>query len=328
MSMKKENVFILVGPTASGKTATAIEVAEKINAMLNRNASEIISADSIQIYHGLDIGSAKPSIDDMRGIPHHMLDFVDYNDSSFNVATYRSLVTDIIHAINARGCIPIVVGGTGLYINSIVYPLNFSDAEPDFKRRAALAEIELKSPGTLHDMLAEIDIKTANRLHQNDTKRIIRAIEVYEQTGKTLSDAGGDFINEKGAEIEFNPIMAGINMSRDILYKRIEHRIELMLEAGLLDEVKALLKTNPDRSLPALQGLGYKQLIMYLDGKCTFDEAVYLMKRDTRRFAKRQINWFKRDQRIRWFDPEDYSGDKLSQSIFEYYLNVGDIKNV
>ncbi len=327
--MEKEKIFVLVGPTASGKTAAAIGVAERINNVLKRNAVEIVSADSIQIYRGLDIGSAKPNADEMNGIPHHLLDFVDYSEPGFNVAMYRKAATDVIHSINERNGIPIVVGGTGLYINSLVYPLNFSEAKPNFERREVLAKLEEDSPGSLHRMLSEIDAETSARLHPNDVKRIIRAIEVYEQTGQTLSDAGGDFSNERGKDIEFFPIMAGLKMDRELLYERIEKRIDMMLESGLIKEVENLLASNPDRSLPALQGLGYKQLIMYLDGKYTLDEAIYLIKRDTRRFAKRQISWFKRDKRIRWFDADEYSSkDELVDAIFEYYLNVGEIKNV
>lgn len=327
--MEKEKIFVLVGPTASGKTEAAIGVAERINNVRKRNAVEIVSADSIQIYRGLDIGSAKPNADEMNGIPHHLLDFVDYSDPSFNVAMYRRTATDVIHSINERNGIPIVVGGTGLYINSLVYPLNFSEAKPNFQRREVLAKLEEDSPGSLHRMLSEIDAETSARLHPNDIKRIIRAIEVYEQTGQTLSDAGGDFSNERGKDIEFFPIMAGLKMDRKLLYERIEKRIDIMLESGLIKEVENLLASNPNRSLPALQGLGYKQLIMYLDGKYTLDEAINLIKRDTRRFAKRQISWFKRDKRIRWFDSEEYSSkDELVDAIFEYYLNVGEIKNV
>lgn len=327
--MGKEKIFVLVGPTAIGKTAAAIGVAERINSVLKRNAVEIVSADSIQIYRGLDIGSAKPNVDEMKGIPHHLLDFVDYCDPGYNVAMYRKAASDVIQSINERNGIPIVVGGTGLYINSLVYPLNFSEAKPNFQRRETLAKLEEASPGSLHRMLSEIDAETSARLHPNDTKRIIRAIEVYEQTGHTLSDAGGDFSNERGKDIEFIPIMAGLKMDRGLLYERIEKRIDMMLESGLINEVETLLAFNPNRNLPALQGLGYKQIIMYLDGKCTLDEAINLIKRDTRRFAKRQISWFKRDKRIKWFDLEEYSsGDELADVIFEYYLNIGEITNV
>ena len=319
--MEKKKIYVIVGPTASGKTAAAVEVAEMMNAALGKNAAEIVSADSIQIYRGLDIGSAKPNEEEKRGIVHHLLDVTDYTDPSYNVAVYRENAVKTVDDIISRGGIPIVVGGTGLYINSIVYPLNFSEAEPDFKRREELAYMEQQSPGILLSMLSEFDPQTAARLHPNDIKRIIRAIEVYERTGETLSSACGDFKNEKGLEIEFEPIMAGLNMPRALLYERIEMRIDKMLENGLVDEVRSVLKQNPDRKLPSLQGLGYKQIIMYLDGVCSFDDAVYLIKRDTRRFAKRQISWFKRDKRIRWFDPTEYSGNGLAKAIYDYFTD-------
>ena len=318
--MIKDRIYVLVGPTASGKTAAAIGIAKLINARLGRTA-EIVSADSIQIYKDLDVGSAKPSLEEMQGIRHHMLDFVDHREPGYNVAVYREQALAVIRDIIARGNIPFVVGGTGLYINSIVFPLNFSEAVPDFERREVLSETESQYPGTLHRMLTEIDPVTAARLHPNDTKRLIRAIEVFERTGTTLSEAGGDFTNERGNEIEFEPIMAGLNMERKLLYERIEHRVDLMMEAGLIDEVKRILSSDPDRSLPALQGLGYKQLIMYLDGKCTLNEAVYLIKRDTRRFAKRLISWFRRDKRIRWFETDKCSPEVLENDIFSYYFD-------
>lgn len=311
--MKKNRIFVIVGPTASGKTAVSVKIAEWLNA-------EIVSADSIQIYRGMDIGSAKPTHDEMCGIRHHMIDIVDIDDD-YNVALFRKQAGECIDDIIARGKLPLICGGTGLYVNSLVYPLNFSSAEPSFKRRSELAEIETNAPGTLHLMLNEFDPQTAARLHPNDTKRIIRAIEVYESTGETMSSCGGDFINERNAEIEYQPIIAGITMDRAKLYSRIEHRVDVMMQNGFLNEVKQILNAGFDRSIPALQGLGYKQLIMHLSGECTLDEAVELIKRDTRRFAKRQISWFKRDKRIRWFDADSLVGEELTDSIFEYFVS-------
>ena len=307
----KQIIYLIVGPTASGKTAVSIDIAERMNA-------EIISADSIQVYKRLDIGSAKPSLEERRGIPHHLMDLVDIADTSYNVAVYREKALECIRDIAERGKTPLIVGGTGLYVNSLVFPLNFSEAEPDFERREALLALEQEERGVLHGMLERIDPETAQRLHINDTKRIIRAIEVYEQTGVPLSAHGGDFANLRNVEIEFEPVMAAITMDRAKLYSRIEKRIDLMLEQGLLDEVDSIINDGFDSSLPALQGLGYKQLIMFRRGEIGFDEAVELIKRDTRRFAKRQISWFKRDKRIRWFDADKY-GDELSSAVFDYF---------
>lgn len=309
----KPHIYVIVGPTASGKTSASINVAKRMNA-------EIISADSIQIYRGMDIGSAKPTQQEMQRIVHHMVDIVDVNDGSYNVSQYRTAASECIYDIINRGKTPLIVGGTGLYINSLIFPLDFSRAEPDFTRREELAGMEESQPGILHRMLNDIDPQTAHRLHPNDLKRIIRAIEVYERTGETLSSAGGDFTNARGNEIEFEPMIAGICMDRAILYSRIEQRVDDMMEIGFLDETKRILSTANDRHLPALQGLGYKQLAMHLDGELGLDEAVELIKRDTRRFAKRQISWFKRDARIHWFDASEYSGgDALSDAIYGYF---------
>ncbi|MBR4435272.1 MAG: tRNA (adenosine(37)-N6)-dimethylallyltransferase MiaA [Clostridia bacterium] len=309
--VQKPYVYFIVGPTASGKTAVSIDIAERINA-------EIISADSIQIYKDLDIGSAKPSPDELRRIRHHLVDFVDVSDTRFNVAKYRKDALDAIFDITGRGKRALVVGGTGLYVNSLVFPLDFSAAPPDDKLRRKLTELEQNKPGTLHRMLYDIDPKTADRLHSNDTKRIIRAIEIYEQTGKRPSDSVGDFSNSRGEDIPINPIIVGINTDRPALYKRIEIRVDRMLESGLLDEVDRLVERGIDPSVPALQGLGYKQLLMYRRGELTYEEAVELIKRDTRRFAKRQISWFKRDARIRWLDPAQYVD--IADTICDHFM--------
>lgn len=310
---EKTQIFLIIGPTASGKTSASIRVAKRLNA-------EIISADSIQVYKGLDIGSAKPSVEEMDGVPHHLLDFVDIDDTSYNVSSFRKLACQKILEIHGRGKNVLIVGGTGLYVNSLVFPLNFSKAEPDFERRSELESIEKENPGSLHTMLQGIDPASANRLHANDTKRIIRAIEVFEQTGRTLTEHGGDFANERGAEIEFDPVIAGITMDRALLYERIEKRIDIMIEHGLLDEVDDILDKGYSSDLPALQGLGYKQLIMFRKGIVSLDEAIDLIKRDTRRFAKRQISWFKRDTRIRWFKADE-PGVDIADEISKYFIS-------
>lgn len=326
---KKIRLYVIAGPTASGKTAAAIGVAKLFNKLFARDAAEIISADSIQVYEEMDIGSAKPTPAEMDGIPHHMLSVAKIGDGSFNVALYRQKAGEIIREINLRNGIPIVVGGTGLYINSLVFPLNFSSAEPDAERRRELASLEEKHPGCLHEMLSKIDAVTAERLHPNDTKRIIRAIEVYEKTGETLSSLGGDFENKRSRETEFEPVIAALNMDRTKLYERIEKRVDIMMEQGFLDEAKKIFDAGYDRALPALQGLGYKQLIMYFMGECSLDDAIDLIKRDTRRFAKRQISWFKRDKRIHWFNPLEFdSPQDLSAAVFDYFINYEGELNV
>lgn len=309
----KQKIYLTIGPTASGKTAASISVAKSIGA-------EIISADSIQVYKGLDIGSAKPTVEEMDGVPHHLLGCIEVDDKDYNVSAFRRLASEKINEIASRGNKALIVGGTGLYVNSLIYPLNFSEAKPDFERREELSEIEKRQSGALHAMLQSIDPESAIRLHPNDIKRIIRAIEVFEKTGTTLTEHGGDFANSKGQEIDYEPIIAGITMDRALLYSRIEQRVDKMLEEGLLREVDALLAKGYNANLPALQGLGYKQLIMYRKGEVSYEEAVELIKRETRRFAKRQISWFKRDQRIRWFD-SDALGKELPEAITEYFKN-------
>ncbi len=312
----RQNISVIVGATAVGKSETAILVAQKMNA-------EIISADSIQVYRGMDIGSAKPSQAERTLIPHHLLDIVPVTDGSFNVSRFRRLAADTVYDIVGRGKRPLIVGGTGLYINALVFPLNFSEAEPNFERRNELLNLEYADPGCLHVLLDSIDPCTAQRLHPNDTKRIIRAIEVFEQTGKPISEHGNDFSNKKNLQTEFNPTIAGISMDRKLLYERIDKRVDGMMEAGLLDETKHILAMSEGvRDLPAMQGLGYKQLAAYLCGEITLKDAVELIKRETRRFAKRQISWFKRDKRIRWFDTADYpSRQELASAISDYFLS-------
>ena len=307
----KPKIFLIVGPTACGKTSASIIVAKRIGA-------EIISADSIQVYRGLDIGSAKPTADEMDGVVHHLIDCVDIADTSYNVSAFRERAIECINGIISRGRIPLIVGGTGLYVNSLIYPLDFSSAEPCFERRDELAAMENAQPGKLHEMLSAIDPIAAARIHVNDMKRIIRAIEVFEQTGKTLTAHGGDFANSRGEDILFEPVIAGVTMDRRLLYERIEQRVDSMMRRGLLDEVKTIIDKGYSPGLPSLQGLGYKQLIMHLNGELSLDEAVKLIKRDTRRFAKRQVSWFKRDKRIRWFET-DGNSIELADAICGYF---------
>ena len=310
--MEKPVIYLIVGPTASGKTAVSIQTAKKLDC-------EIISADSVQIYRGLDIGSAKPTPEEREGVPHYLLDCVNI-DEEFNVALYRKKAIGCIDDIIQRGKKPLIVGGTGLYVNSLIFPLNFSNAKPNLKRRDELTGIEKENPGTLHKMLEKIDPASAERIHPNDIKRTIRAIEIYESTGENMTAAGGDFTNERNTEIPFEPVIAGLTMDRAHLYERIEKRVDEMLQNGLLDEVKRIHDAGYSHNLTALQALGYKQLLMYLIGECSIDEAVELIKRDTRRFAKRQISWFKRDKRIKWFNTDEFeSADALSDAVCEYF---------
>lgn len=285
--MTKPTVGFIVGPTASGKTALSINVAKALNA-------EIISADSIQIYKNLDIGSAKPSLEEREGIVHHLLDFLPAGDT-FSVADFQKMALSKIDSIISRGKFPLVVGGTGLYVNSLIYPLKFEESTTDNELRERLNAL---SNDKLHAMLYEKDQKTALRLHKNDKKRIVRALEIIELSeSKTVPD---DFENSKNAEIAISPRIIGINQEREVLYDRINKRVDLMMENGLLSEVKSLLESGLTSESQSMQGLGYKQLIKHLSGEYTLEEAVERIKVETRHFAKRQLTWFRRDERIHW----------------------------
>lgn len=291
--MTKPTVGFIVGPTASGKTALSINVAKALNA-------EIISADSIQIYKNLDIGSAKPSLEEREGIVHHLLDFLPAGDT-FSVADFQKMALSKIDSIISRGKFPLVVGGTGLYVNSLIYPLKFEESTTDNELRERLNAL---SNDKLHAMLYEKDQKTALRLHKNDKKRIVRALEIIELSeSKTVPD---DFENSKNAEIAILPRIIGINQEREVLYDRINKRVDLMMENGLLSEVKSLLESGLTSESQSMQGLGYKQLIKHLNGEYTLDEAVERIKVETRHFAKRQLTWFRRDERIHWLKHDEH----------------------
>lgn len=309
----KIKIGLIVGPTASGKTAASIALAKKLDA-------EIVSADSIQVYRGMDIGSAKPTMEERQGIPHHLMDAVDIDSPRFSVAEYRRMAEEAIEDIINRGKYPLIVGGTGLYVNSLIYPLNFTTVASDEKLRAKLAALEQAQKGAVYALLKKEDPKAAERLHPNDTKRIIRALEVVRLTGKPIDDHGGDFANSANAEIPYQPTIIGLTMPREALYERINLRVDIMLEQGLLDEAKAIYDAGYDASLPALQGLGYKQLFKYFGGEYTLEQTIDAIKLETRRFAKRQLTWFRRDKRIIWFDISDYPDkDALNDAIYRIF---------
>ena len=309
----KPRVCFIVGPTASGKTDAAVAAALALN-------GEVISADAIQIYRGLDKGSAKPTPEEMRGVPHHLIDIVDHTDESYNVACFARDAAACIADITARGKTPIVCGGTGLYVNSLVFPLDFTEVKPDASIRERLMAEEEAEPGSLYNRLTEVDPVSARRLHRNDMKRIVRALEVYELTGRSLTDNGGDFLNSRQADIPYEPILAGLEMDRAKLYDRIGLRVDRMIENGLFEEAEELIKSSDFDPPLSLQAIGYKQFTAYFEGLSTFSETVELIKRDTRRFAKRQISWFKRDGRIRWFNVDSYPDrDSLHADIIEYF---------
>ncbi len=305
----KENLFILMGPTAIGKTDLSIDLAKKFDA-------EIISADSMQIYKYMDIGTAKVTKDEMKGVTHHIIDNV-YPDVEYTVSNYQSDASKLIKDINMRNKLPMVVGGTGLYINSLVYNLNFAKVAPDEEYRTELEELaDRYGDAYLHDKLAEIDIKSSDSISINDRKRMIRALEIYKKTGKTMSEHNENFRKEVD---KYNLVMVCLNMDRSKLYDRINRRVDIMVEEGLIDEVKSLLAKGYHKDLVSLKGIGYKEIIMYLEGDISLEDAIDKIKQGSRNYAKRQLTWFRRDKRIKWVDKDDFeSFEELSKYVYDY----------
>jgi tRNA dimethylallyltransferase len=298
----------IVGPTATGKTEAAIQTALSMN-------GEIISADSMQIYKYMDIGTAKPSREEMRGIPHHMMDCIDPAEE-FSVARYQTMAKHTIKEVHKKGKLPILVGGTGLYVNSIVYPMAFTEAQVDNEYRKQLQQMaEEKGNIAVYRILQESDPLTAEKLHPNDIRRVIRALEVKHLTGREMSDFRQDFSEP---DLMYDLIMIGMTMDRQRLYRRINSRVDIMLEKGLLDEVKWLLEMGYSKDLTSMQGLGYKELIRYLEGDISLEEAVEILKRDTRRYAKRQLTWFRRESRIEWLNLDQIEPGKEIQWIISH----------
>lgn len=305
----KKNIVIIAGPTASGKTKIGIELAKKID-------GEIVSADSMQIYKYMDIGSAKPTREEMQGVPHHMIDVVDPKEE-FSVALYRQMAVDCIDNIIKRGKVPIIVGGTGLYINSLTYPLDFTETAKDEEYRFYLQNLaEEKGSHFIHEMLKDVDPESYNRLHPNDLKRIIRALEVYKNTGRPISEFQRQ---SKKREIDFNLAYFGLTMDRTKLYERINQRVDEMFEKGLIDEVKKLKEMGYTKDMTSMQGIGYKEVFDYLDGYLTLEEVKDIIKQNTRRYAKRQLTWFRREDRIFWINLDEFSSiDEVLNVMINY----------
>ncbi len=298
----RQRIACIVGPTACHKTELAIELAK-------RTGGEIVSADSVQVYIGMDIGSAKPTQQERQGIAHHLIDCLPIDTSAFSVAMFRNLAAEAIGGIASRGNAPLIVGGSGLYVNALTYPLGFAVPRDESARIKASAAYDA-DPAAAFERLGRVDPRTAERLHPNDKKRIVRALEVFDCSGKPLSDFGADFQNSAGEPGTFEPLMIGLTMERELLYRRIDLRVERMIEQGLLEEAKKIYEAGHDPDLPALRSIGYRQLFACFGGACTLDGAVAQIKQDTRRFAKRQMTWFRRDDRIAWHDVTDWDSAK------------------
>ncbi len=290
----KPNLLVLIGPTAVGKTALSIAIAKRFNA-------EIISGDSMQVYRGMDIGTAKITPKEMQGIPHYLID-THNPDEAFSVSEFQERAGGQIEAIQRNSKLPFVVGGTGLYIEALCYDFQFSEAGSDEAfRNEQTAFAACHGAKALHKKLKAIDPLLAEKLHPNDLRRVIRALEVYHMTGKTMTE----HLEHQTKQPRYNLCIIGLTMDRQLLYDRIEQRIDLMVEQGLVEEVKRLLDQGYSPSLVPMQGLGYKEIIWYLRGICTLDESIRLLKRNTRRFAKRQLSWFRHMNDIHWVDVTD-----------------------
>jgi tRNA dimethylallyltransferase len=300
-----ENVIVIAGPTASGKTGLSIELAKTIN-------GEIISADSMQIYKYMNIGTAKPSPFEMQNIRHYLIDEITPNEK-FSVAQFQSLALKYIDKVIEKNKIPVVVGGTGLYINSLIYNIQFMEIGTNWELRKELQTKAHKMGSEfMHNELKKIDSKAAKRIHINDIKRIIRAIEVYKLTNKNIS------YHQKMSRSKppkHNFIVFGLKIDRQKLYDRINNRVDKMMDMGLVNEVEELVKLGYDKCSVAMQGLGYKEILWYLKGRATLNEVVCLLKRDTRRYAKRQLTWFNRIDDIIWLDIEKGYSESIDKIL-------------
>jgi len=301
---KRQRIVCIIGPTACHKTELSIELAK-------RTRGEIVSADSVQVYFGMDIGSAKPPLVERQGIAHHLIDCLPIDTPEFSAALFRTMASEAIPAIASRGNTPIVVGGSGLYVNALTYPLGFAIPKNDTARKNASLEYD-QNPDAAFARLRQVDPMTAERLHPNDKKRVVRALEVFDCSGQPLSSFGSDFQNSAGEEAAFEPLLIGLNMDRELLYQRINRRVDLMIEHGLLAEARTIYDANYDRALPAMKSIGYQQLFVYFAEECSLAEAVEKIKQDTRHFAKRQLTWFMRDERINWYDVTNWDETKAS----------------
>ncbi|MCH5211475.1 MAG: tRNA (adenosine(37)-N6)-dimethylallyltransferase MiaA [Oscillospiraceae bacterium] len=291
--MNKQLLIVVAGPTASGKTRLAIDIAKAFD-------GEIVSADSMQIYKYMDIGTAKPTDEERAECRHHLIDFKE-PDEIFSVADYAKLAHEVIRDISERGRLPVICGGTGLYINSVVDDVTFGDMDTDYALREELKDIAEKDGGErLLDMLAEFDPVSAERLHPNNQRRIIRAIEFYKSTGVPISEHQE---MTKQTESRYEPIMFAIDHPREVLYERINLRVDFMIKDGLLEEVKKIMDMGYTKELNSMKGIGYKEIMDYYNGECTLHEAIEAVKQGSRRYAKRQLTWFRRDKRIIMLEP-------------------------
>lgn len=315
MMSEKKPLIIITGPTAVGKTDLSIHIAQKLD-------GEIISADSMQVYRHMDIGTAKIRPEETQGVVHHLIDCLEPFEE-FNIYRFKEMAGRAVEDILSRGKMPVMVGGTGFYIQSVLKNVDFSTEEKDNAYREKLQKIaDEQGVHVLHDMLLAADPAAADKIHAHNVKRVIRALEYHEQTGRKISEHNAA---ESEKESPFDYLYFVINNNRDVLYERIEKRIDQMMEDGLLEEVRKLRQMGCTRDMVSMKGLGYKEMLAYLDGEITLEEAVSILKRDTRHFAKRQITWFKREKDVIWMNYPDFDNsrermqDAMLGKIGEHY---------
>lgn len=297
----KKPLVILTGPTAVGKTNTSLLLAKEIG-------GEIISADSMQVYRHMNIGSAKIKPEEMNGIPHHLIDILE-PEEEFHVARFKALADRAMHEIWERNHIPIVTGGTGFYIQALLYDIDFSKGDEDFAYRKELSAIaEKQGAAVLHTMLCKVDAASAIDIHPNNVKRVIRALEYFHQTGEPISKHNE---TERQKVSPYNFAYFVLTDTRELLYANIDKRVDCMLLAGLVEEVALLRDKGYTNNMVSMQGLGYKEIFAYLNGEMTLEEAVYVLKRDTRHFAKRQLTWFKRERDVIWLPKGEYGRNEI-----------------
>lgn len=307
--MGKPPLIVLTGPTAVGKTALSLNLAKKIG-------GEIISADSMQVYKKMDIGTAKIMPDEMEGIPHYLVDVL-MPDETFNVVRFQHMAKKAVKTILSQGKIPIVVGGTGFYIQALLNDIDFTENDSDTTLRSNLEALaKEQGPQVLFERLKVADPQSAAQIHPHNVKRVIRALEFFEKTGQPISIHNTQQRQKTSA---YNSAYFVLNLPRAILYERIDKRVDQMMAAGLLSEVKHLLDEGYDPSLVSMQGLGYKEFVPYFAGEISLDEAVYILKRDTRHFAKRQLTWFGREKDVWWIEKEQFENE---EEILKYIINI------
>ena len=309
-------IVAVAGPTASGKTALSIDIAKKYG-------GEIVSCDSMQIYKYMDIGTAKPSKEEQSGIPHYMIDEIS-PDERFCVVDYANRARKYIDDILSRGKLPVLVGGTGLYLDSVINNVGFSEAGSDEEYRRKLQELaNAEGNGAVHNLLAKIDPSAAEKIHPNNLRRVIRALEIYKTTGKTMEQVNADSVREP----LYDTLIIGLNMDRELLYDRINRRVDLMMEQGLEKEVRKILDMGIGKDSTALQAIGYKEFIEYFDGKISKAEAVEKIKQESRRYAKRQLTWLRRNDKINWLILQnDYNYTKILIQSFTLINKFGIIE--